>query len=444
MIDLFNIEAEQSVIGGILLDDKALDLISFLEPAHFYQQRHRDIFAAMRSMASQNKQIDLVTLTDEMNGAKEVGGIMYLAELSQNTPGSANVKRYAEVVVEKSTMRALVEAGANIQNIANEPGSDVSDKVNRSQAEVMRLTESSIKRDPKSVREILSVSMDAIERRGAQEIDGQLTGLRDLDEKLNGLKAGELIIIGARPAMGKSVLAVQIALNIAQTGKSALVLSQEMPYQQLADRLIASTGRVDMSNITTGKLCQDGWNRVAAAVGKLHDLKLYLDDQPALTIADVCSKARMTKRKHGLDVLVIDYLQLMSGTGTNRNAEIEEVSRGLKSLAKELHIPVVALSQLGRDVERRTNRRPIMSDLRDSGAIEQDADVILFIYRDEEYNPDTMEKGIAEILIRKNRQGKTGDIRMAFNGEFARFDDLAFWYEPPVYQEPKRLRSVDL
>jgi len=235
---------------------------------------------------------------------------------------------------------------------------------------------------------------------------------------------------------------VQMAHNVAASGKAGLILSQEMSYQQLADRLMASAGRIPLGAITSGKMDDENWTRLAAGIGKLHELPLYLDDQPALTIADVCSKARMIKRKHGLGILVLDYLQLMAGSGKagNRNGEIEEISRGLKSLAKELDIPVVALSQLNRGCEQRPNKRPMMSDLRDSGSIEQDADVIVFIYRDEIYNPDTMDKGMAEILIQKNRQGETGMVRMLFRGEFSRFDDLAHDYRPPD-PKPQARRS---
>lgn len=438
-----SMQAEQSVLGGLMLDEKAFDKIAYLEPWHFFDSANREIYAAIRKMATDGKSVDIVSLTDELGErSSATGGIVYLADLQRNTPSASNVNRYAEIVQEKAMLRSLLEASNSIASIAWGTDGSVQEKINKAQSEVMRLSESSGKRDPLHIREVLNSAMEAIDHRSEMKIDGLLTGCRDLDSKLNGMKNGELIIIAARPGMGKSTLAVQVAAHVASQGKPALILSQEMSYQQLADRLIASAGRVDLGAITSGKLCEDGWNRLAAGIGKLYELPLYLDDQAALTISDVCSKARMLKRKHGLSVLVIDYLQLMSGSSDNRNSAIEEISRGLKSLAKELHIPVIALSQLSRECEKRTNRRPMLSDLRDSGAIEQDADVVMFIYRDEEYNPDTQEKGIAEILIRKNRQGKTGDVRMAFNGEYSRFDDLAHGYEPlaPVI---KRKRGND-
>lgn len=438
-MELFSIQAEQAVIGGLLIDEKAIDRIGHLEPWHFVTHENREIFSCMRGMALANKPIDVVTVTEALgNNAAHVGGIMYLGQLAQNTPGSANIKHYADMILEKARLRELMEASQNIAAIVDSQG-DVADKINRAQAEVMKLSESVSKRDPLHVRDVLRFAVESIDRRAMHEIDGMLTGLRDLDGKLSGLKNGDLVIIAARPAMGKSTLAVQIAYNIAEHGLPALILSQEMSYQQLADRLIASAGRVSMTAITTGKIEQDEWDKIAVGISKLHEIPLYLDDQGSMTIADVCSKARMLKRKHGLSLLVVDYLQLMSGNSDNRNTAIEEISRGLKSLAKELHIPVIALSQLSRECEKRQNKRPMLSDLRDSGAIEQDADVVMFIYRDEEYNPQTNEPGIAEILIRKNRQGKTGDIRMLFAGDYSRFDDLAHGYVPP---EPKQMRRA--
>lgn len=444
MIAQHAVDAEQAVLGSLLIDNAAIDRIAFLEPAHFFRQAHRDLFTTIRSMLVRGRPVDIVTVAEELGSlADDVGGIMYIGQLAQFVPTSANVRRYAETVIEKSQLRALLGAASRITEIVHEAG-DIDSKINRAQSEVMSLSDSAQRRDPLPVREVLTYAIEAIDRRTAKQIDGFMTGIRDLDGRLHGLKNGDFIIIAARPAMGKSTLAVQIAEHVARTGGTALVLSQEMSYQQLADRLIASAGRVSMSDIITGELTDEGWNRVSAAVGSLHELPLYLDDQASLTLADVCSKARMTKRKHGLSLLVVDYLQLMTGNGNNRNTEIEEISRGLKSLAKELKIPVIALSQLSRECEKRANKRPMLSDLRDSGAIEQDADVVLFIYRDEIYNPDSMEKGIAEILIRKNRQGAIGDVRMVFAGEFSRFDDLAIGYVPPAVNQQKRRVMEDL
>lgn len=440
-----SLEAEQSVIGGLLLDNQAYDSISFIEPWHFFNGANRTIYTAISKMANQARPIDVVTVTEELGDLSiETGGIAYLAHLAQNTPSAANIKRYAEIVKDKAMLRSLLEASNNISKIAYSQECDISEKINRAQAEVLSLSEKSSTRAPRHVGEVLLHAAEAIDRRSTVKIDGLLTGCRDLDEKLGGLKNGELVIIAARPAMGKSTLAVQIAEHNASQGKTALVLSQEMSYQQLGDRLIASAGRIDLHAITNGKLSEENWERISAAIGKLHGIPLYIDDQAALTIADVASKARMLKRKHGLSILVVDYLQLMSGSSENRNTAIEEISRGLKTLAKELHIPVVALSQLSRECEKRTNKRPMLSDLRDSGAIEQDADVVLFIYRDEVYNPATQEQGIAEILIRKNRQGKTGDVRMLFAGEYSRFDDLAHGYIPPEAKQSRRRGNDDL
>ena len=444
-MELMAIDAEQSVIGGLLLDNNAIDRIGFLEPAYFSSNANRELFTTIRNMLTQGKPADIVTVTEELGTRVEkVGGILYIGTLAQLVPSAANIRRYAEMVVEKSQLRGLMEAAARIAEIVHDAG-DVQGKINQAQAEVMKLSEVASKRDPLPLREILTFAVEAIDKRTSRQIDGVMTGLCDLDDKLHGLKNGELIIIAARPAMGKSTLAVQIAENAAKEGKPVLVLSQEMSYQQLADRLIASAGRVSMGDIVTGNLTDEGWTRVSSAISKLHELPMYLDDQAALTLADVCAKARMTKRKHGLALLVVDYLQLMSGRGDSRNAQIEEISRGLKSLAKELHIPIIALSQLSRECDKRPNKRPVLSDLRDSGAIEQDADVVAFIYLDEVYNPDSPDKGTAEILIRKNRQGSTGDIRMIFQGEFSRFDDLSHCWQPKeICKLPKRRVDVDL
>lgn len=440
-----SIEAEHAVIGGLLIDEKAFDRVSFLEPWHFFNHAHREIFTAIRQLAFDGYPVDVVTVTERLGGkSKETGGIAYLGQLAQNTPGSANIKRYADLMLDKAQLRSLLQASNAIADIVRESGGTAEEKIGRAQAEVMRLSESGGKHDPLHIRDVLRFAVESIERRSMKKVDGMLLGMRDLDAKLGGLKNGDLIIIAARPAMGKSTLAVQIAYNVSEAGMPALVFSQEMSYQQLADRLIASAGRASMTGITSGNISGEDWDRVASGVGKLHDLPLYLDDQGSLSIADVGSKARLIKRKHGLSLLVVDYLQLMSGKSDNRNAAIEEISRGLKALAKELHIPVIALSQLSRECEKRQNKRPMLADLRDSGAIEQDADVVMFIYRDEEYNPDTPEKGIAEILIRKNRQGKTGDVRMLFAGEYSRFDDLAHGYVPPKTETRRRAQRDDL
>jgi len=430
-MELFSINSEQSVIGALLLDGDKLDSIQSLLPAHFYSHESRTIFSCMKEMSSKGQPIDVVTVADSLGkDLADIGGIMYLGELAQNTPGSYNISTYAKTIIEKAKLRGLVVAGQTISDLAKD-SLPLDQKIDQAQAAVMKLSEDVQTKEPMHIGDILKTAIESVERRTTHQMDGMRTNLRDLDLKLSGLHNGDLVIIAARPAMGKSTLAMQIAFNAAESGKPALFLSQEMSYQQLADRLISSAGRVDMGRLIEGRLEAEDWDRIAVGVSKLHELPLYVDDQGALTLHSVCSKARAQKRKHGIGLLVIDYLQLMSGNGDNRNSEIEVISRGLKALAKELHIPIIALSQLSRSCETRPNKRPMLSDLRDSGAIEQDADVVMFIYRDELYNPDTQEKGIGEILIRKNRQGKTGDLRMVFNGENSRFDDLAHGYTPP-------------
>lgn len=436
---LFNLDAEQAVIGGLLIENEALDRIAFLNPEHFGSDAYRTLFVTIRHMLNTGKPADLVTLAEELGSRlDELGGIMELGGVVRDTPSAANIRHYAERVVEKSRQRELLAAIARISDLAHGAG-NVTEKINQAQAEIMRLTDTKSNRDPKSLREILSPAVETIDHRFTQQgCDGLMTGMKDLDAKLSGLKNGDMVIIAGRPAMGKTTLAVQIALHAAQSGKPALVLSQEMSYQQLADRLLSSSGKIYLGDITTGKLTDDGWARLSAAVGNLIDLPLYLDDQGALALADVCAKARMIKRKHGLSLVVVDYLQLMSGVGNNRNAQIEEISRGLKALAKELHIPIIVLSQLSRECEKRNNKRPMMSDLRDSGAIEQDADLILFVYRDEIYNSDSPDKGTVEIIIGKNRQGEPGAVRMSFQGEFSNFADLAHNWTPASQIKKRR------
>jgi replicative DNA helicase len=438
------INAEQSVIGALLLDNSAIDQIGFLHSEHFFRNDNRMLFGVIRSMVADSKPVDIVTLTEELgHKADSVGGIAYIGQLAQSVPTAANIKRYAEMVLDKHLLRMLMAAATKITEIVHEHGGDVAGKINRAQAAVMEMTQTNVGQEPKTLREVLRLAVETIDRRATagDGVAGLKTGMSDLDDKLGGLKNGDLVIIAARPSMGKTALAVQIAKHVAHDGNPALILSQEMGYQQLMDRMIASSGRINLKNIISGKLENDEWERLTAAFGKLDELPLHIDTQAALTLADVCAKARMTKRKYGLSLVVIDYLQLMSGTGNNRNAQIEEISRGLKSLAKELNIPVIVLSQLSRNCDGRPNKRPVLSDLRDSGAIEQDADVILFIYRDEFYNSDSPDKGTAEVIIGKNRQGETGAVRMSFQGEFSTFADLSDHWSPAPFK--RRSKGFD-
>src|SRR5574337_690934 len=418
-VPMASVEAEQSVIGAVLIDNGAMDRIAApLLAEHFSREDHRRIWRAILRLIGAGRPADVVTVFEAMESSGEAsgcGGWAYLGEIAMATHSAANVRRYAEIVVERAALRSLAAASDEIAGLVADPSMTLGEKIQAAQGRVMAVQDAgSVRRtEPQHIRDALMRHTDVIDARQEGKVCGLQTGFDDLDRLLNGgLRAGQLVIVAARPGMGKTSLALQLAHHAAAAGTPALFLSQEMSEADITDRILA-----------------------------LHELPLYLDDQPALSLLDVASKARKVQRKVGrLGLLVIDYLQLMTGTGDNRNAELERISRGLKQLAKELGIPVVALSQLSRKCEERPNKRPMTSDLRDSGAIEQDADVIAFVYRDELYNPDSPDSGTAEILVRKNRQGRIGDARLAWRGECAAFGNLdAYaWQEMRRQEEDRR------
>lgn len=434
---LFSREAEQAVIGRLLLDPTASERIGVLKAGHFYSSDHRLIFSSILSMISVGKEVDVITVAEELHeagSAEETGGLAYLGELAANTPSAANIGRYAETVVAKALERQLMAAAVTIQETVSGIGT-TQDKLQAAQSAVMSITEGSAPKTPKRIGEILTSVIDVLEKRNSGAVSGISTGFSGVDQVLSGgLRPGNLIIVAGRPAMGKTALSTQIGLNIAKSGKTILLLSMEMSDHELVDRLISNCGNVALDAVLNGRLAGDEGDRIMAGVGLLHELPIIIDDQGGLTLFDVASKARSVKRKHGLSLLVVDYLQLMSGDGDNRNQQIEQITRGLKSLAKELEIPVIVLSQLSRKCEERTNRRPIPSDLRESGAIEQDADIIIFVYRDEVYNPGSPDAGTAEVIFGKNRQGGTGMSRLAFIGAQTKFADLAYDWQPAPTQ----------
>ncbi|WP_265948310.1 replicative DNA helicase [Dechloromonas sp. A34] len=433
---MFSAEAEQSVIGGLLLHPASFDLIGdVLAESDFYIEAHRLIYRQIALMLHQGRPVDAVTVADELDTAGESersGGLVYLGEIASSTPGAANIRRYAELVRDKSLRRDLLAASAEVADLARQAGPETA--AQRIEAAQERLIALSAKqralREPEEIGASLPRMLEAIERR--RERNGQVAGLRtgfaDLDRITNGLHQGDLIIIAGRPSMGKSCLALNIAENVAMDAGSALIFSLEMSADQLSERSTASVGGISLSAIRSGELTEDDDARLSFALGKLHKAKLIIDDTTTPTIAQMRARARRVQRKFGLDLLVVDYIQLIGSTdfrkAGNRNEEIGQITRGLKLLARELGVPVIALSQLSRDVEKRPDKRPMMSDLRESGAIEQDADLILMAYRDEYYNPTGPFKGLAEILIRKHRQGELGDVRLAFQGEFARFRNV--------------------
>lgn len=433
MSSLFHIESEQSVLGGLLIDPKAFDRIDWLQESDFYRQDHRLIFRHIVMMLTERKPVDVVTVAESLASAgvdENSAGLAYLGELAMNTPSAANIRRYGEVVREKRALRDLLTASSQIADIANAEGSKpASQRIDEAQAVIFALAErrGEGSDDPESIGTLLPSVVDDIQARfdrgGA--ITGLSTGFADLDAKTCGLNPGDLVIVAGRPSMGKTAFALNVAEHVAvNEEKPALVFSMEMAKNQLSERSIASIGRVSMNAIRSGQMSDDEWSRMSFALGKLFKAPLLIDDSPALTVAQMRSRARRAAKRHGLSLIVVDYVQLARGEGQSREQEVSSISRGLKALAKEFNCPVIALSQLNRKVDERPNKRPLMSDLRDSGAIEQDADVILMMYRDEYYHPETPDKGIAEIIVAKQRMGETGIIPVLFRGEFSRFENL--------------------
>ncbi len=432
-----SVEAEQAVIGGLMLAPDSLDRVGdFLTEYDFYRRDHRLIYRAIRELSEKNKPFDAVTLGEwfEANSLSEqIGGTGYLIELASSTPSAANIKAYAEIVREKAVMRQLIEAGTEIVNDGFQPeGRDSQEVLSAAEMKVFKIAEQGRRgrADFVPLREAMKDAFQILQERYENQgsVTGLPTGFHDLDEMTAGLQPSDLIILAARPAMGKTTLALNIAeYGALKTKKSVAVFSMEMSSSQLAFRLLSSIGRINATRLRTGQLEDEDWSRVNMAIKMLSDVKIFIDDTPALSPDVLRSKARRIKREHDLGLIVVDYLQLMQvpGSAENRTNEISEISRSLKALAMELKVPVIALSQLNRGLESRTDKRPVMSDLRESGAIEQDADIIMFIYRDEYYHKDSADKGLAEVIISKQRNGPTGTVKLKFFGEYTRFDNLA-------------------
>jgi len=430
-----SIEAEQSLLGGLMLDNAAWDKVADLIVASdFYRKDHRLIFAGIAELAETSNPCDVVTLSELLDNRDELeasGGLEYLAMLSNETPGAANVRAYARILRERSTLRSLISAGNQISGSAfATDGRSASDLVDEAERLVFEIAEKGA-RGQVGFRHLKSILPDAVDRidllhQSGGEITGIPTGYTEFDKLTAGLQSGELIVIAGRPSMGKSALAVNIAENAAIGAKvPTAIFSMEMPSQQLAFRMISSLGRVDQTHLRTGKFPDEDWSRINTAVQLMSDAPIFIDDSASLSPTEIRARARRLKREHGLGLIVVDYLQLMQvhGSKENRATEISEISRSLKALAKELELPIIALSQLNRSVEQRTDKRPVMSDLRESGAIEQDADLIVFIYREEVYNQDTPRKGIADICIAKQRNGPIGDFPLPFVGRFTKFEN---------------------
>jgi replicative DNA helicase len=437
-----SIEAEQSVLGGLLLENEALDKIAdILSAQDFYQHDHKTIFEHIGKLIEHNRPADIVTVAESLESTAEltqIGGIAYLGALAQNTPTAANIRRYAEIVRERAVMRKLVVVGSSIAESAYSPnGRDAQQLLDEAEAKVFEIAEGG-KRSSQGFTDIKVLLPQVAERidmlfsrDNPSDVTGIPTGFSDLDSMTSGLQPGDLVIVAGRPSMGKTAFSLNIAENVAlDTGLPVAVFSMEMASTQLAMRMIGSVGRLDQHRMRTGRLEDEDWEKLTTALGKLNEAPIFIDEGAGLSSFDVRARARRLHRQCGkLGLIVVDYLQLMAAPagrqGENRATEISEISRSLKALAKELDVPVVALSQLNRSVETRPDKRPVMSDLRESGAIEQDADLILFIYRDEVYNPDSTDKGTAEIIIGKQRNGPIGRVRLTFIGEHTRFENFA-------------------
>ena len=435
-----SIEAERSVLGGLMLDDNAWDTVSERVSAEdFYRSDHRTIFRCMADLVDRNQPLDIITISESLEAAGElenIGGLAFISDLASSTPSASNVSAYATIVRERATVRGLISIAHEIADSGFNPGGRSSaELIDEAEAKVFKISDDRPSLGgPESVRPLLTKAVERIDllyqTKGA--LTGLSTGFRDLDEITTGLQASDLIIVAGRPSMGKTAFMMNMAESaVISDGSPVLVFSMEMPSDSLVLRMLSSLGRIDQSKIRTGQLGDDDWPRLTSAVTILNDKPLFIDDTPALTPGEIRSRARRVAREHGdLGMIVIDYLQLMQ-TATaveNRAGEISEISRSLKAIAKEFHCPVIAGSQLNRGLEQRPDKRPVMSDLRESGAIEQDADVIIAIYRDEVYNDDA-ERGIAEVIILKQRNGPIGKKKLAFAGQYTKFEDLAIGYD---------------
>lgn len=435
-----SVEAEQSVLGGLLIDNLAWDRAGdLLTDSDFYRHEHRLIYAAIGALVGQSKPADVITVFEQLQSlgkAQDVGGLAYLNALAQSVPSAANMRRYAEIVRERSILRKLIAASDEIAtNAFNPQGRQVSTVLDEAESKIFQIGEEG-SRQKQGFQGIDKLVVDLIDRvnelhdNGAEEVTGVRTGFYELDRQTAGLQKGDLIVLAARPSMGKTAFALNIAEHVAvQEGLPVLVFSMEMGAAQLALRLVGSLGRINQQNLRTGRLESSEWERLTDAVERLKTAQLYIDETAGLTSSELRARARRMARQFGqLGLIVIDYLQLMSGSSgsdENRATELGEISRGLKALAKELGCPVIALSQLNRSVEQRNDKRPMMSDLRESGAIEQDADIITFIYRDDYYNKDSKEPGVSEIIIAKQRNGPVGTVKLTFLKPLTRFENLA-------------------
>ncbi|MFB3163760.1 replicative DNA helicase [Neobacillus sp. 179-C4.2 HS] len=435
-----NIEAEQAVLGAIFLEPSALTVASeILIPEDFYRASHQKIFNAMLKLNDEGKVVDLVTVTEELAAAKlieDTGGVSYLSELASSVPTAANIEYYARIVEEKSLLRRLIRTATEIASDGYSREDEVEALLSEAEKNILAVAQRKNAGAFHNIKDVLVRTYDNIEQmhQRAGEITGLETGFIELDRMTAGFQRNDLIIVGARPSVGKTAFALNIAQNVAhKTGENIAIFSLEMGAEQLVMRLLCAEGNIDAQRLRTGSLTDDDWGKLTMAMGSLSNSGIFIDDTPGVRISDIRSKCRRLKQEHGLGMILIDYLQLILGSGRageNRQQEVSEISRSLKQLARELQVPVIALSQLSRGVEQRQDKRPMMSDIRESGSIEQDADIVAFLYRDDYYDKESENKNIIEIIIAKQRNGPTGTVSLAFVKEYNKFVNLETRYDP--------------
>lgn len=429
-----NIEAEQAVLGAILIEADALTTVTeLLIPHDFYRKTHQMIYEAILKVAESGEPVDLITVTSELQNAgqiEEIGGVAYLANLANSVPTAANVDHYSALVREKSVMRRLINTATKIATTGYEGGVDVGEMIDEAEKRILEITQAgSISKGFTPIKDVLLNTFERIEFLFSNKggVTGIPSGYPDLDKMTSGFQRSDLIILAARPAVGKTAFALNVAQNIAvRAGETVAIFSLEMGKEQLVQRMLCAEANIDAGKMRTGFLEEDDWPKLTMAVGTLSEAPIFIDDTPGITVHDIRAKCRRLKSEQGLGLILIDYLQLIQGRGKgdNRQQEVSEISRTLKLIARELHVPVIALSQLSRSVEQRQDKRPMMSDLRESGSIEQDADIVSFLYRDDYYNPESERKNIIEVIIAKQRSGPTGTVELVFLKNFNKFVSL--------------------
>lgn len=428
-----SLEAERSVLGAMLLDREAIVVATeSIKPEDFYHQAHREIYDSMLSIYTRDEPVDLITLSEELNKKdilENVGGAIYLADLSNNISTTANIRYYCNIVEEKSLLRRLIKASDEIAAKSYNDTEDISSIIDSAEKSIFEITQKRSQEGPEGIKTVLIDSLTRIEKMAENQgkLTGVTTGFIDLDNKTSGLQRSDLVLVAARPAMGKTAFSVNLTVNAALKGNASVaIFSLEMSKDQLVQRMLSAESHIELQKIIHGNLTDKEWPKLIAAMGPLSNAKIFIDDTPGITLSELRAKCRKLKIDKGLDIIMIDYLQLMSGEGRteSRQQEISAISRGLKALAKEMDCTVVALSQLSRAPELRSDHRPILSDLRESGAIEQDADIVMFLYRDEYYDPESEKKNIGEVIISKHRNGPIGTIELVFVGEYTKFLNL--------------------